>query len=258
MDFLKCLKKDIEIERILLERFKDDIMNYPEGRLNGKRINGKQKFYQIKDDGTIKHISRENKALMIALRTKGILLKSIKILKKNMKWQEKLLQHYEPYDIAAVEQRLPGAYSESRLREWSKQRYRMNPYYVEYKIFQTSFGLMVRSKSEVLIAELLYAFGILFHYDEEILVRDAEGFTKSYYVDFVIMTPSGRIIYWEHMGRFDEDGYRNHNLEKFCLYFDNGLVLGDNLIITMESKKSGLSAKKIVEIIKAQILPYFE
>lgn len=258
MDFLNYLKKDMEIEELLLKQYEEEINEYPEGRLNGKRIKGKQYYYQIKDDGTQNFIPRENKKLVIALRTKGILKRTIQALKKNLKWQGKLLRHYTPYDPSSIEERLPNAYSESRLQAWANRWYYKNPYYEEYKTLQTSFGLMVQSKSEVLIAELLKAFGIPFHYDEEIVVRDSSGYSRNYYIDFVIMTPSGKKIYWEHMGKFYEERYREHNIEKICLYYDNGLILGDNLIITMESKKSELSVKIIAEIIKAQILPYFE
>lgn len=248
----------MEIEELLLMEYEGELVKYPEGRLNGKRIKGKQYYYQIKEDGTQTYIPKENKAFVVALRTKGILKKAIEALKINLKWQKKLLQHYVSYDLSAIEERLPDVYSESRLRQWADRWYYKNPYYEEYKTLQTSFGLMVQSKSEMLIAELLRSFGIPFHYDEQIIVRDAHGHSRIYYIDFVIMTPSGKKIYWEHMGKFYEEGYREHNIEKLCLYYDNGMILGDNLIITMEAKQSGLSAKKIVEIIKGQILPYFE
>lgn len=257
MNFLKYLKNDIELEKILLNQYEEEIIHYPEGRLCGKRIRGKQKYYQVKKDGTAKYISKENKALLIALRTKRLLLKSIKILQENLKWQEKLLQHYKSYDLDDVEVRLPGSYSEESLREWAKGSYHQNPFYKEYKVFQTSFGLMVRSKAEVMIAELLHGLGIPFQYDVEVLLQDEEGYTVSYYMDFVILTPTGKKIYWEHMGKFYEERYRNHNLKKICLYYDNGILLGDNFIITMESKKGGLSGKKILELIEGQILPYF-
>jgi len=258
MDFIKTLKKDMEIEELLLTQYEAALAKYPEGRLNGKRIKGKQYYYQVKEDGTQKYIPKENKKFVIALRTKGILKKAIATLKTNLKWQGKLLQHYTTYDLSSIEERLPDVYSESRLQQWADRWYYKNPYYEEYKTLQTSFGLMVQSKTEMLIAELLRAFGIPFHYDEEIIVRDAFGYPRTYYIDFVIMTPSGKKIYWEHMGKFYEEGYREHNMEKIGLYYDNGIILGDNLIITMEAKQSELSAKKIVEIIKGQILPHFE
>ena len=257
MNFLKYLKNDIELEKILLNQYEEEIIHYPEGRLCGKRIRGKQKYYQVKKDGTAKYISKENKALLIALRTKRLMLKSIKILQENLKWQEKLLQHYKSYDLDGVEVRLAGGYSEEALREWAKGPYRQNPFYKEYKVFQTSFGLMVRSKAEVMIAELLHGLGIPFQYDVEVLLQDTEGYTVSYYMDFVILTPTGKKIYWEHMGKFYEEGYREHNLKKICLYYDNGIILGNNFIITMESKKGGLSGKRILELIEGQILPYF-
>ena len=153
---------------------------------------------------------------------------------------------------------LPKAYCEDYLREWMNENYPVNNSFLEHKIYETSFGLKVRSKSEALIAELLYFFQIPFHYDEEVAFRDSSGNLHTFSIDFIIMTPSGEKIYWEHMGRFFDENYRIRNNTKIRVLYDNEIMLSNNLIITMESKEHPLNASTIDRIIRNQLLPFFE
>ncbi|WGL59961.1 hypothetical protein QEJ31_15620 [Pigmentibacter sp. JX0631] len=65
----------------------------------------------------------------------------------------------------------------------------------------TSFGLKVRSKSEVFIAEKLKENNILFTYEKPL---SADG--KTYYPDFTIYIGK-RELYWEHFGLMNDDIY---------------------------------------------------
>ena len=257
MDFLKALKQDMAVERALLLEYEKSMLLLEEGRLNCKTIRGNPEYYEVKNEEA-KHIHPRNWDKIVTLRTKGFLKKSIKILKKNLKWQEKLLEAYRRYNLEDVESLLSNAYDERRLTQWMNRYYRRNPYHLEHKKYKTSFGLLVRSKSEVMIAELLHAAGIPFHYDEEVFLIDADGQEHVFYVDFVIMTPSGKLLYWEHMGLFDQEKYRKQSFKKMKAFFDNGIILSENLIITMDSEKYGLSIPTIERVIREQILPHFE
>lgn len=257
MRFIDYVKADMKLEMALLKEYEKSLASYPEGRLNCKKIRGKSEYYQIRADGRKKHISSDHKALIIALRTKGFIEKAIKLIRRNLQLQQRVLATYEDYDLYNIEHNLPGAYSEQKLNSWMNRYYKMNPYHLEHKIYQTTFGMMVRSRAEVLIAELLHAAQIPFHYDEEIILIDASGDVYTFYVDFVIMTPSGRKIYWEHMGLFTNEEYRKKNFEKIRVFYENGIILSENFIITMDAADGSLSALTIDRIIKGQILPHF-
>lgn len=258
MNFLRALKEDMAIEMNLLQAYEKSESLSETGRLNCKTIRGNPEFYEIVEDECAKHISPENLKRIIDLRTKGFTKKSIKVLRKNLKLQRKLLDGYQSYELKDIERMLVNAYSEEKLEKWMKRHYKKNPYHLEHKKYRTSFGLLVRSKTEVIIAELLHIKGIPFHYDKEVVLFDTEGNEHVFYVDFVIMTPSGKYLYWEHMGMFDLETYRDKNLRKLKVFFDNGILLSENLIITMESNKSGLSIDSIMRVIRGQILPHFE
>ena len=258
MNFLKALKEDIKIEMKLLQAYEHSETLSATGRLNCKTIRGNPEFYEILEGEQAKHIHPKDLEKIIQLRTKGFIKKSIKILKKNLKQQRKLLESYQSYELREIEKKLVDAYNEEKLEKWLQRHYIQNPYHREHKKYMTSFGLLVRSKTEMIIAELLQAAGIPFHYDEEVVLFDAEGNEHVFYVDFVIMTPSGKRLYWEHFGLFDQETYREKSFRKIKVFYDNGIVLSENLIITMEAEQNGLSIPSIERVIKGQVLPYFE
>lgn len=258
MHLLHYVKNNIVTEEALIRAYEKKIAESPEGKLHCRRLHGKLTYYRIREDGTREQIKPENKELLAALRTKGYFQKAIRILKKNLKLEWSLLKGFQLFSLTAAEMLLPKAYCEDYLREWMKENYPVNNSFLEHKIYETSFGLKVRSKSEALIAELLYFFQIPFHYDEEVAFRDSSGNWHTFSIDFIIMTPSGEKIYWEHMGRFFDENYRIRNNTKIRVLYDNEIMLSNNLIITMESKEHPLNASTIDRIIRNQLLPFFE
>lgn len=116
-------------------------------------------------------------------------------------------------------------------------------WYSEGLKYVTKCGIAVRSKSEMIIADILYSYGILFLYEPTIQVGD-----RVLHPDFLIIRSDGSIIIWEHFGLFDEPEYKEKMIEKMELYGKNGFDLHTNLIFTTEkdiTKKEVL--EKIVE-----------
>lgn len=66
---------------------------------------------------------------------------------------------------------------------------------------ETSAGIFVQSKSEVIIANLLKQHRVPFAYEQPL---GAEG--KTYYPDFTLNLPTGD-IFWEHLGMLDDQEY---------------------------------------------------
>ena len=80
----------------------------------------------------------------------------------------------------------------------------------EHLIHRTARREAVRSKSEVIIANLLHAKGIDYRYEEPLEIN---GVTK--YPDFTIEDDdTGETFYWEHLGMLSDEGYRQKWLEK--------------------------------------------
>ena len=118
--------------------------------------------------------------------------------------------------------------------------------YTDKLIHTTASGINVRSKSEVIIANALYEFGIPFVYEKELCIG-----SNIIHPDFAcIHYNSGEIIYWEHFGMMDKLAYRSIMCEKIGLYMEGGLVPGRNLIMTYETKDYPLTYNLVCETIE--------
>ena len=62
------------------------------------------------------------------------------------------------------------------------------------------------------------------------------------------------MIYWEHLGLVTNSEYAVKNFSKIMLYEKNGLYLGDQLLLSMESEKMPMDVKAIEEKIKKYLL----
>ncbi len=269
MNYLKITKEEMEIEKTLLEIYKKLYSKMPAGRLTSKRVKGRTYYYCV-DEKTRKatYIPKLNVKLILQLKQKRWLEECIKVLKENLHVQSKVLKKYNNYDGQSIQNRLSKSYSDAMLEEyekkylidldvWSREEYRKNPYHEEHLRYETSFGLRVRSKSELLIAELLCKYGIPFRYDAAVRVRGNDGKWKTYYADFIIMLPTGEQILWEHMGLLGKEDYRRHAFEKLTDYFHHGYFVPNNLIITMDGPTGELDVAAIKRIIEGQLLPFF-
>ena len=129
---------------------------------------------------------------------------------------------------------------------WAKSDYPKNTNHPESLIHPTIGGLMVRSKSESMIAIALSEHEIPFRY-ENLITIDETIFAP----DFTIMHPStGQILYWEHFGLMDNEQYLNDFSHKIMCYAQNQIYLGDNLIATFETTEKPLDYLTINNKIK--------
>lgn len=116
--------------------------------------------------------------------------------------------------------------------------------------FVTNNGEIVRSKSEKIIADLLFQLGIPYVYECPL---DTPGGTV--YPDFTILDVSTRdTYYWEHRGRLDKPDYVERNLWKEHLYALAGIFPGQKLLFSEESETSHLRTADIEAMICALFL----
>lgn len=131
------------------------------------------------------------------------------------------------------------------LHEWMHSSYEQNENHPEHLIHKTPSGHIVRSKSEAMIAALLYTHNIPFRY-ENILTLD----TTSIYPDFTIRHPkTGKVCYWEHFGLMDDSSYSKRTASKLQLYISHGIIPSIDLITTYETQQHPLTADTIQKII---------
>jgi hypothetical protein len=115
----------------------------------------------------------------------------------------------------------------------------LGDWYEEGKIHSTLADYMVRSKSEVIIANMLFDRDIPFRYEAPLYAADG----TFYLPDFTI-TWNGEDWYWEHLGRLDLEEYRNHWETKQAWYEEN---FPERLLITKESDDLSRDAATITQ-----------
>jgi len=103
--------------------------------------------------------------------------------------------------------------------------------YAAHLIYRTSRGEMVRSKSELLIAEKLNTLGIKYQYERPLEGTAREGRVRP---DFSFTDDAGNVVLWEHLGRMDRADYREGWEWKRQWYAQNSFVEGRNLFTTTE------------------------
>ena len=119
-------------------------------------------------------------------------------------------------------------------------------YYEASLIHKTINGELVRSKSEVIIANMLHDAGIEYEYEKEINLGE-DGIRIP---DFTIADEElGITYYWEHCGMLGDSKYSRHWEEKKALYEKHGIVEGDNLIVSRDSLNGAIDSSEIQALI---------
>lgn len=93
------------------------------------------------------------------------------------------------------------------------QLLKLEGWYEAGRIHEALSGDMVRSKSEVIIANMLHERGISFLYEKPLFAPDG----TMYLPDFTLIW-NGEQIYWEHVGRISDRKYLEHWNEKKLWY----------------------------------------
>ena len=103
---------------------------------------------------------------------------------------------------------------------------------------------MLRSKSEVIIANLLYRprKDLDYRYERPLKLRAKNGEEINIHPDFTIINKhTGRIYYYEHAGKMDDPKYATDFVKKMELYAANNIWQGEELLVTYEAAGAPLS-----------------
>ncbi len=122
-----------------------------------------------------------------------------------------------------------------------------------YLIHRTPGGQLVRSKSELVIANMLEHMDIPYKYEEPFFGETEPG---RRFPDFTFATAAGRRIIWEHLGMLTLPDYARGWEEKRLWYKRNGYLEGAQLFTTRDDERGGLDSRdvrKVAERIQALI-----
>jgi hypothetical protein len=109
----------------------------------------------------------------------------------------------------------------------------------EYKIHRTLADVMVRSKSEVIIANILFDRDVTFYYEKPLYAPDG-----SFYLPDFTIVHRGEEYYWEHLGMLKKEEYKRHWETKRAWYKKH---FPKRLVTTEESGDLSNDAARIVD-----------
>ena len=130
--------------------------------------------------------------------------------------------------------------------EWQSREYPRMEFYENERKYKTERGELVRSKSELMIANFLFKEKVPYHYEAPL-----EMGKKTLFPDFTVLNRRTRKeYYWEHLGRFDSPGYVERNLGKIAAYTQAGVLPGVELILTFEGEDVAFGPRVIEGVVR--------
>lgn len=240
------------------------IENAPNGSLSMQNKGGHTYFYHkyIDRNGkqSVKYLNKKNKSMISALAQKCYYKELINELEKRLKLIKKLQKCYARdldniYDNLSEEKKMYVVPVEETLEQkisnWKNKEITIYNEYPDTLRFHTQRGEVVRSKSELMIADLLYKNKnyLDYRYEQElILINNCREIVI--HPDFeIINLKTGKIVYWEHAGKMDDTKYVNGFMNKVNLYSSNNIIIGKDVFFTCEDMNHPLDTLQISQII---------
>lgn len=253
------LKKRIELLNSIAKNKKSSLQKAPPGNIRIVKSGKRTQYYLItkKGDTNGVYLPVKKKSLVIKIFQRQYDKKVCIELEKQLKILKRCYKAYKPEKIEQIytmQKKGRREYIESVVLNQSKFVENWKNTYYEHKQnnsaslkISTSFGELMRSKSEVLIAEALYKKNVPFKYEYPISVKN-----YTVHPDFYCLNVrTGKIIIWEHFGLLENSEYAAQTVQKLYDYQRAGFFPGKNLIISTESKEFPLNSQTIEEIIDA-------
>ena len=256
-DELMKMKKEAE-ERLLKLKYKGK----PEYHV--RFDNSKNQLYvnKAKDRSTTKYITEEKTASAKQIVTFDYLTKVNKLIDREIAIIDKTLaikegispeDYYSTLCKGRQDLIIPIRQTDEQFRdEWSSQPYVPKSFDEEDNSeFYTSRNERVRSKSEILIGDALARNNVPYKYECPLYLKGL----GTIHPDFTTLNVIRRkVYYWEHLGRMDDEEYAKKNIRRINFYQKNGILIGDQLILTLETGATPLDVRLLDQIIKHYLL----
>lgn len=260
---IELRKRRAMLEKVIAEKEAALKLKGPEGGVRCVQRGNRAEYYWRKDTdnttGTYLSTTSIGTAEFLAQRTydKAIL----KYAKVELNRINSLLKHHQSHNIDRIyEDYCPARKNlvnpiamtdDEYIAAFLSQEYVGNPYRPEDRIHESKLGVKMRSKSEVLIANIFTDIGAPYLYEFPVNL----GFWGLRFSDFLVLNVRLRkIFYCEHFGMMDNSEYCAKNLEKIHAYERNGHFPGSDLILFHETSDKPLDTKLVRSIAEHYLL----
>lgn len=255
------LRNELNILYKIEKEVKESLKKAPKGNLRISNSHAKPEYYYKQEGvrkGNGKYIKKKDFGQAIAIAQRDYDRQLMGSIERRISLIEGFLGRYACMKPENVYDRLnpyrrelvsPIILSdEDYVNQWLAVKYQGKDFDEELGSIITEKGERVRSKSEKIIADKLYAMGIPYRYEYPITLSNG----IRVYPDFTILImPERKEVYLEHFGLLDEDKYLESTMRKLNLYGENGIFLGENLLITCETGRNPLNTKMLDGMLRA-------
>jgi len=260
---MENIKEILQARQKYLLQMKADkekqIKNAPDGTLRVCNNGGRIQFYHRIEptDCCGRYINERELPLVKSLAEKDYDKKLLRAIEREL---NAIKKYFDTYPATNVEQIYEKLHKERQklvnpivepkeefIRKWVELTYEGKGFQEDAPEFYTMKGERVRSKSELIIADILNREGIPYRYECPVYLS---GYGRVYPDFTVLNVKSRKEIYWEHFGMMDDPVYAENALKKIATYENNGIFPGDRLLLTYETKNMPISQKKIRRIIQ--------
>jgi len=263
---IEYVLRDLESQKRTIKKYQEEKRKLPLGALSASEKKGRKYYTKItfhRGKRRVKYLGGAGHPEVQRLQKRYFLEKAVSAMKKNIDLMENFIRNYQSVDPNQMQKTFPKAYQSLPeacfhtagvfdLEKWGSQPYVKSTKNPELLTQITTKGDLVRSKSEVIIANALNARGLSYRYEE---LCNINGYTKA--PDFRIIHPkSGRIIYWEHCGLITDYGYLRDTYHRIYDYIRQEIVPGDNLILTFDDAAGNINSFTIERIIELWFFTY--
>jgi len=246
-----------------LKQIENKEVSYPEGRLRIRVKNNRGIFYHLvdKSDTCGMYIHRKDDDFAKKLAQKEYEKKYKKQAEGELNAINRFLHEIERYSCIGLYSKLnhirkelidPFEISDSEYEDkWKKIQYEGLRFRDDdMSNFITDAGERVRSKSELLIANILFKNNIPYKYECPFII---DG--RIIYPDFTVLNVRKRkVLYWEHFGMMGDTEYCNTAIKKILTYSNGNILIGDKLITTFETTNTSIDIKYINKLIRLYFL----
>ena len=264
LDYLlleKLRQRRSELRKIIKKK-EASVKKEPAGRLKcARRKNSLEYYWKAPGAGRYSYIPKKNRRLAAVLAQKSYDEKILRLAREEEELVSKLIRICESdaidaaYNNCAEGRKLliePVTPSDDEFREqWKKQESCLLGFEKSDPEFYTKRGERVRSKSEILIANTLFGYGVEYLFECRI---ELPGYGDAYPDFCVLDIKNRRTIVWEHLGKMGDSDYVERNLRKINAYLKAGYVIGETLILTLESASQPISTALIEKTVRHYFL----
>jgi hypothetical protein len=123
-------------------------------------------------------------------------------------------------------------------------------WYANHLIHRTAKGVLVQTKSEVIVADTLTRLGLSYEYEKKLLNKD--GNPNDYRLPDFTVSFEGDTFYWEHLGMLSVPSYQAKWERKQKWYKENGYI--DRVITSQDGLDGSMSSVEIERAARERIL----